>query len=692
MNPGKIIGRAADDEQPARGGRPAAAVATSARSRFPGRHARGGGPVHEHRRCAARRASGVMCPSYMATRDEEHSTRGRAGALVKALDIARPASGARRSAAARDPGPLPGVQGLQERVPARRGHGLAQDRGPRRLPRAARRAAPVPHVRLGPGAEPAGLRDRAAVEPARRRAARRGCSPSAGWGWRPPGRCPGSSGRTWPGGMPAGPAKPGTQGELVFLADSFTSFTEPPVARAAIELLEAAGLDRAAGGGGLLRPRQPVQGPGRPGPRPGQEPGGPGRPRRGPVVGVEPSCLLTLRDEYPAILPGDPGWRPSPRPPGCPRNCCCGDRRRPPCPGPMAGTRILFHGHCHQKAVTGTAATVALLRAIPGTEVTEVDAGCCGMAGSFGFEAEHYDLSMRIGELRLFPAVRAEPAGHGHRRVRRLLPSADRPRHRPRRPSPAGDRQERADTARRLRPASSANTDSPAVTHGGQATVARGAMRPPWAGRDRGRHRPAGRDRGGCEPGPGWSRWCCCPRAGSASSPPVDRGEVVERAERDQVAKRRRPATGPGHQVMDVATGGGHPAAGEGAVDVPGGHSPAQVQGIVGSASPASSGSGMPSGRLGPPPGWPVSCDPRSQDASPPGPDSTSAASRSMVARSRSRVCGDSGRGLGSLHPGGAGGVAQLCQRDVQVCPVRPAVRSIPLAISRVQASGPIAS
>ncbi len=54
---------------------------------------------------------------------------------------------------------------------------------------------------------------------------------------------------------------------------------------------------------------------------------------------------------------------------------------------------------------------MALLRAIPGAEVTELDAGCCGMAGSFGFEAEHYDLSMQIGELRLFPAVRAEPAG-----------------------------------------------------------------------------------------------------------------------------------------------------------------------------------------------------------------------------------------------------------------------------------------
>jgi Fe-S oxidoreductase len=76
---------------------------------------------------------------------------------------------------------------------------------------------------------------------------------------------------------------------------------------------------------------------------------------------------------------------------------------------PVAGRRILFHGHCHQKADVGTAATVALLRRLPGAEVVELDAGCCGMAGSFGFEAEHYDISMTVGEDRLFPAVRAEP-------------------------------------------------------------------------------------------------------------------------------------------------------------------------------------------------------------------------------------------------------------------------------------------
>jgi Fe-S oxidoreductase len=128
-------------------------------------------------------------------------------------------------------------------------------------------------------------------------------------------------------------------------------------------------------------------------------------------VGVEPSCLLTLRDDYPALLPGDPraeAVAAASTPPEELLLQAIADGRLTL--GPVPGKRILFHGHCHQKAVTGTAATVALLRAIPGAEVTEVDAGCCGMAGSFGFEAEHYDLSLRIGELRLFPAVRAEPA------------------------------------------------------------------------------------------------------------------------------------------------------------------------------------------------------------------------------------------------------------------------------------------
>jgi Fe-S oxidoreductase len=70
------------------------------------------------------------------------------------------------------------------------------------------------------------------------------------------------------------------------------------------------------------------------------------------------------------------------------------------------GRKALLHGHCHQKAQVGTAPTVAVLKGA-GYQVSEVDAGCCGMAGSFGFEAEHYDLSLQIANRRLVPAVKA---------------------------------------------------------------------------------------------------------------------------------------------------------------------------------------------------------------------------------------------------------------------------------------------
>ncbi|KPJ79638.1 MAG: hypothetical protein AMS19_10785 [Gemmatimonas sp. SG8_23] len=69
--------------------------------------------------------------------------------------------------------------------------------------------------------------------------------------------------------------------------------------------------------------------------------------------------------------------------------------------------RLLVHGHCHQKAFGGTGAKLAMLRRIPGADVELVDSSCCGMAGAFGYHLEHYDVSMAMGELSLFPALRA---------------------------------------------------------------------------------------------------------------------------------------------------------------------------------------------------------------------------------------------------------------------------------------------
>ena len=407
MNPGKITG-APPMTSNLREAAPPPAPSYVSRIQFPG------GMRAAADRCmniglCRKGASGVMCPSYMATRDEEHSTRGRAGALVKALEAPDPraALGDERlheildlcleCKACKSECPL-GVDMASLKTEA-----LATYHDQHGVPLRSRMFGSVRALnRIGSATAPlANLLG--GVRPARLLAERWLGLAAA----RPLPRFQRQHLARWHARRPA---KPGTRGELVFLADSFTSFTEPSVARAAIELLEAAGwavrLEAAACCGraslskGLVdqardRARDLVD----------RVAG------RGPVVGVEPSCLLTLRDEYPAILPGDSRAQAVAMASRLPEELlleAIADGRL--ALRPMAGTRILFHGHCHQKAVTGTAATVALLRAIPGTEVTEVDAGCCGMAGSFGFEAEHYGLSMRIGELRLFPAVRAEPA------------------------------------------------------------------------------------------------------------------------------------------------------------------------------------------------------------------------------------------------------------------------------------------
>jgi len=147
-----------------------------------------------------------------------------------------------------------------------------------------------------------------------------------------------------------------------------------------------------------------------------------------PIVGVEPSEIYTLGDEYPDLLPGDArivslaqrAWmidefllRPGLN--GIPHYEKALNAAREPI-GLRA--KVMLHGHCYQKArpphadglPIGVAATVALLRA-GGYEVEIIESGCCGMAGAFGYEAEHHELSMQIGELALFPAIRGMTSG-----------------------------------------------------------------------------------------------------------------------------------------------------------------------------------------------------------------------------------------------------------------------------------------
>jgi len=127
-----------------------------------------------------------------------------------------------------------------------------------------------------------------------------------------------------------------------------------------------------------------------------------------PVVGLEPSCLFTFRDEYPAMFPGDEGVKRLSRLARLADEYLAAELAEGRATLPwrkQAPQAIRVHGHCHQKAFGTFDATLRLLRAIPGAQVEAIESSCCGMAGSFGHE--HYDVSMKMAEAALLPAVRA---------------------------------------------------------------------------------------------------------------------------------------------------------------------------------------------------------------------------------------------------------------------------------------------
>lgn len=130
-----------------------------------------------------------------------------------------------------------------------------------------------------------------------------------------------------------------------------------------------------------------------------------------PVVGLEPSCILSLRDDHLKLGLGEEAVTLS-------RQVYLfeefiakeHDRKRfPPVFKSLARGKTLVHGHCHQKAVGAMKSLRKVLRMIPEFEFEFIEASCCGMAGSFGLEAEHADISMQMAELDLLPALRAEP-------------------------------------------------------------------------------------------------------------------------------------------------------------------------------------------------------------------------------------------------------------------------------------------
>ena len=143
-----------------------------------------------------------------------------------------------------------------------------------------------------------------------------------------------------------------------------------------------------------------------------------------PVVGLEPSCVLTFRDEAPRLIPD---WREE-------------DGRKIQLleeflagldfPLTPLNRKAKLHGHCHQKAEAVMGPVEATLRKIPGLEVEVIDSSCCGMAGAFGYQAETVWVSKQMGELSVAACGAQRRRGRADRGGRDLVPPSDRRRHR----------------------------------------------------------------------------------------------------------------------------------------------------------------------------------------------------------------------------------------------------------------------
>lgn len=220
--------------------------------------------------------------------------------------------------------------------------------------------------------------------------------------------------------------------DCLFLSDAFTEYFQPQVGLAALKILRSCGIRSRLlsiiGAGRTLISKGFLDAAKRHGEKLLREIESIDPDRRLPVVGVEPSEIYTLRDEYLDLFPGDErstslinrSWMIDEyliRPDTNSRILL--DRLSSKIADQANGpNKVLLHGHCYQRVQppaedgypTGVNATVRFLEKM-GFEVSVIADGCCGMAGAFGYEAEHYDVSMKIGELALFPAVRQALAG-----------------------------------------------------------------------------------------------------------------------------------------------------------------------------------------------------------------------------------------------------------------------------------------
>ena len=357
---------------------------------------------------------GTMCPSYMVTLDERHTTRARANTLRLVLDGTLPADNLDHPALREALDLCLQCKACKTECPSNvdmsklKAEVLHHNYQNRPVPLGARLMAHV-HLlnRIGSATAPlanATLRspafrwlmekvakiDRRRILPLFRR----------------------DNFRRWHRTHQPDP-RAGTRGSVILMDDCFTTYNTPEVGRAAVRVLEAAGYTVNLAG---------LRCCGRPAISKGLLTEGRDLARENvaklvdaaragtPILGCEPSCLLTLVDEYRDFRIGPDADLVA----GAARlvDAFLADREAVPELPLTAGPaqKVLLHGHCQQKALVGTAATVAALRRVEGLEVSELDSGCCGMAGSFGYEHGHYEMSEALARRVLLPAVEREPS------------------------------------------------------------------------------------------------------------------------------------------------------------------------------------------------------------------------------------------------------------------------------------------
>jgi anaerobic glycerol-3-phosphate dehydrogenase C subunit len=358
---------------------------------------------------------GTMCPSYMVTRDEEHSTRGRANALRAAMSGALPPESFTQKRLYETLDLCLECKGCKAECPSNvdmakikyefldkyhkaNGYPL-RNRLLANIAAAGRMGsmfAPLANLTMRSGLFKRALEKYAGID------RRRTLPPVANQTFV-----------QWFRSRKTDAGADTSRGTVVLFPDTFTNYNSPALGKAAVKVMEHMGYR-------VVLPKVKCCG------RPMMSKGMLEKARDAArfnvdsvyeyvrdgakLVGIEPSCILSFKDEYEDLLGGDEKAREIAQNTMLIEEFVLHAQEKDGATLKFANppARVVLHGHCHQKAIVGTGAAMRVLRSLPGCAVSEIPSGCCGMAGSFGLEKEHYDISMSIGEMTLFPAIRAQ--------------------------------------------------------------------------------------------------------------------------------------------------------------------------------------------------------------------------------------------------------------------------------------------